>query len=129
MAVQPNGTVTAVFSIPEGYEITKLAVIHISDDGKTEELHSIVDKKTHTITAEISHFSTFVVAEMMNETNVTVKEDNTGLIVLVIVLIVLLLAGVGFLVWFFVFYRKKTKKPVAKRSEPEENDDDMIIFP
>ncbi len=129
MAVQPNGTVTAVFSIPEGYEITKLAVIHISDDGKTEELHSIVDKKTHTITAEIPHFSIFVVAEMMNETNVTVKEDNTGLIVLVIVLIVLLLAGVGFLVWFFIFYRKKAKKPVAKRSEPEENDDDMIIFP
>ena len=129
MPVQPNGTVTAIFEIPEGYEINKLAVIYISDDGKTEQFPSIVDKKANTITVELFHFSTFAVVEMINETNVTVKEDNTGLIILVIVLIVLLLAGIGFLVWFFFFYRKKVKTAAKKPIEPEENDDDMLIFP
>ena len=129
MAVQPNGTVTAVFDIPEGYDIHKLAVIYVSDDGKTEILSSTVDKKAKTITAELPHFSTFVVAEMVNETNVDVKdESNVGLIVLIIVLIILLLAGIAFLVWFFVFYRKKGT-PKKKPQPPEENDDDMLIFP
>lgn len=129
MAIQPNGTVTAVFDIPEGYDIHKLAVIYVSDDGKTEILSSTVDKKAKTITAELPHFSTFVVAEMVNETNVDVKdESNVGLIVLIIVLIILLLAGIAFLVWFFVFYRKKGNQK-KKPQPPEENDDDMLIFP
>lgn len=129
MAVQPNGTVTAIFDIPEGYDIYKLAVIYVSEDGKTEPLSSTVDKKTNFITAEIPHFSTFVVAEMVNDTNVEVKVgSNAGLIILIIVLIVLLLAGIAFLVWFFVFYRKKGAVKKAPK-KAKENDDDMIIFP
>lgn len=129
MAVQPNGTVTAVFDIPEGYDIHKLAVIYVSENGNTEILSSTVDKKANTITAELPHFSTFVVAEMVNETNVDVKEGSkVGLIILIIILVILLLAGIAFLVWFFVFYRKKGT-PKKKPQPPEENDDDMLIFP
>ncbi len=61
--VQPNGEVTVTFDIPENFDPARTAVYYISDDGKVEKIASTVDAASRKITATLTHFSTYVVAE------------------------------------------------------------------
>ncbi len=74
-AVQPDGTVKATFAIPAAYDLDKVAVLYVSPDGKTETIPSTVDRVNGQIIAELSHFSTYVVAEL-NEA--TASTTTTG---------------------------------------------------
>lgn len=70
--VQPNGKAKATFSIPEDYDPDMVAVFYISEDGSAEQLISSTDKSLNTITAELSHFSIYAVAE----TNTVQTDDD-----------------------------------------------------
>lgn len=101
VAVQPNGRVTATFSIPEGYEANRTAVVHIAPNGVTEILVSKVDAAAGTVTAELSHFSTYAVAQLYTAN--AADGPDVLLSVLLIVGALLLLGGIG----IYIRYRKK----------------------
>lgn len=111
ISVQPNGKIKATFAIPEGYNTAKVAVFYVSPDGESEAIPSTVDATNGTVIAELSHFSTYIVAEKIVadtvDTTVPAEEDAGSPLgwIIAIVVIVLLLGGVA--VWYFVFFRKK----------------------
>lgn len=118
VSVQPDGKVKATFNIPEGYDLEKVAVFYVADDGKTEKLNSSVDKATNTIIAELEHFSTYVVAETNIVSSESTEESTTETTgeaepkpaknnaVLWIVIIVVLVAALGAVLYFFVIKKK-----------------------
>ena len=79
VAVQPNGTVKATFDVPTEYDLDKVGVVYISDDGKVENLSCTVDKESKTVTAQLSHFSLYAVIEKVEaETESTVASDESS---------------------------------------------------
>ena len=70
----------------------------------------VVDKNAGTITATLSHFSVYAVAEMVNmDTTTTGAKAQTAPIVwvLIFIAIVAVLCG-GFATWYFLYFKKKT---------------------
>lgn len=65
--VQPNGKVKVTFEIPNEYNKDRVAVFYISPDGKAENLGGTVDKENKTISVDLTHFSTYAVAELATE--------------------------------------------------------------
>lgn len=63
-SAQPNGTVQVTFAIPQGFDPSKLALFHLADDGELQRLQTTVNHDSGTITAELTHFSLYVVAEL-----------------------------------------------------------------
>ena len=63
-AVQPNGKVKVTFPIPATLSPDNLKLFYVSADGKKEEIKLTVDKNAKTATAELSHFSTYVLANV-----------------------------------------------------------------
>lgn len=113
VSVQPNGKVKATFDIPEGYDLGRVAVFYVAPDGTTEKLESTVDKESGTVVAELSHFSTYVVAETdevqeSETTGALEKNDDKGgfpiWIIIVIIAVVLIGGGVAA---FFIIKNKK----------------------
>lgn len=108
VTVQPDGTVKATFAIPEGYDHSKVGVIYVSDDGKTETVPSVVNKETGKVVAQLSHFSTYAVVEL-NEAPVT-DEAKAGMPAFAWVLIfvgVILALGGGGTALYFLYFKKK----------------------
>ena len=67
-SAQPNGKVQVTFAIPQGFDPSKLVLFHITDDGTTQLLESVLDADNGTITAELQHFSLYAVAELADPT-------------------------------------------------------------
>ena len=61
-AVQPNGKLAVTFVIPEGYS-DQVAVYYMAKDGKLEKLNTTVNTAQRTVTAELEHFSTYILAD------------------------------------------------------------------
>lgn len=79
VSVQPNGTVEATFDVPAEYDLDRIAVVYISDDGKAETLSCTVDKTAKTVTAQLSHFSLYAVVELVEEdTQSTISEVTSS---------------------------------------------------
>jgi hypothetical protein len=72
-AVQPNEPFAVIFPIPEGFSDT-VKVFYVSEDGRCEELPTTVDSEKRTATALLSHFSTYVVADVSE----SVSKEPTG---------------------------------------------------
>ncbi len=116
VSIQPNGKVKATFDIPEGYDLEKIAVFYVADDGETEKLNSSVDKASKTVSAELSHFSTYVVAEAEVEEADDDSDSVSGekpinknwstFFGIIIAAAVVLLAVGGVAVYFFVKKKK-----------------------
>lgn len=64
---QPDGSVQLTFAIPEGYAAEELALFYISEDGLAQQLEATVDAEAGTITAEVTHFSVYAVAQLAKE--------------------------------------------------------------
>ncbi len=119
VTIQPNGKVTAEFDIPTGFDIDKLVALYVADDGKTEELISTVDPEVGKMTVEITHFSTYVIAEKTAESTEEVptigaqpqddaNDDKGGTPrVLIIAIAAIVLLGGGAAAWYFLIYKKK----------------------
>ncbi len=109
-AVQPNGTVNVTFAVPEGFDLSKTVIYYISDDGKLELVKSSVDTKTRTITAALTHFSTYAVAETAttNGTSGT-GSPQTGDSSMVVLWTAIMLFSAAALVFITVKHRKSVK--------------------
>ena len=79
-AVQPNGKVKVTFNIPENFDIRRVALVYIDDNGGLEEINSKIDSVAKTITAELEHFSTYAVIETAEKKSDTIntKTDDTA---------------------------------------------------
>ena len=64
--VQPSGKVQMTFAVPENLSVDNLKLFYVSDDGKTvEEIAITVNKDARTVTANLEHFSTYVLANVV----------------------------------------------------------------
>lgn len=63
-STQPDGTVQVTFAIPEGFDPEKLALYYIPEDGQPQRLDARVYVDAGVIVAQLSHFSTYVLAEL-----------------------------------------------------------------
>jgi hypothetical protein len=61
---QPNGVAQVTFAIPEGFDPAYLALYHVSEDGVAQLLDAVVNPDAGTMTAELAHFSVYVVAQL-----------------------------------------------------------------
>lgn len=76
--VQPNGTVNITFDVPENFDLSKTVVYYISDEGKLELVESSVDTEAHKITATLTHFSTYIVAEVSDSIQTGASSEETN---------------------------------------------------
>lgn len=112
VSVQPNGKVKATFTVPASYDMSKVAVVYVAPDGATQEVPSVVDEQNGTVTAELSHFSTYAVVESngvaLNQApSAAADGDADNSLVLWIVIAVAAVAIIGVGVCFFVLRGKK----------------------
>jgi hypothetical protein len=56
--------VQVTFAIPEGFDPEKLALYYIPEDGQPQRLDARVYVDAGVIVAQLSHFSTYVLAEL-----------------------------------------------------------------
>ena len=91
--VQPNGKVKVTMDIPATLFADGLKMFYVSDKGEKEEIKITVDKKNKTITAELEHFSTYVLANVSTSPN---TGDNSNTVILAI-LCLISLAGFSIL--------------------------------
>lgn len=68
--VQPNGTITISMTIPDGYDMKKCGLYHISDDGKMNEIEFTV--QGNKIVFETDHLSVYALIQY----NESVDEPN-----------------------------------------------------
>ena len=120
--VQPNGAVTVSFKIPEGFG-KNVALFYISDEGISEKLDATVSEDGSSITATLTHFSSYAVVKLAeaepapdtdndaNEKDENVPTDTTpkktnNVLWIVLVIVVVLAAG-GAAAWYFLIFKKK----------------------
>ena len=77
-SVQPNGTVNITFDVPENFDLSKTVVYYISDEGKLELVKSSVDNEARKITATLTHFSTYIVAEVSDSIQTGDSSEETN---------------------------------------------------
>ncbi len=105
VAVQPNGTVLATFDIPAEFDAENTVVFYIADDGSTEELSCTVDTNNRTVTATLSHFSTYAVVEAVQAEDDGGSSNSAVMWILLIVGILLVAGAVAIIL--LVVLRKK----------------------
>lgn len=71
VTVQPNGKVKVIFEIPENFDPAKTVLYYVGEDGKFERIPLTISGDKKTATAELTHFSTYVLSE-------TVDSPKTG---------------------------------------------------
>ena len=59
-AVQPNGTVLVTFPIPQNLSLEGLRLFYVAENGQKEELAITVNAEARTVSAELTHFSLYV---------------------------------------------------------------------
>ena len=67
-AVQPNGPVKVEFPIPDGYS-NNLVLYYVSESGDKELQQTTVDSAKKVVSAELSHFSTYVLVDLGEQAN------------------------------------------------------------
>lgn len=81
-AVQPNGKVKVSFALPSNLSADNLKMFYVTEDSKTEEIAITVDKENKTVTAELEHFSTYVLCNVKTtpptDTDTTNGNDTTS---------------------------------------------------
>ncbi len=117
--IQPNGTVNVTFNIPDGFDLSLLEVWFIADNGSIEVIPSVVDGLAKTVTAELSHFSSYAVVEnaIVEEITFSDKENgqksteegkNSSKTVWIIVAVIVCFLIAGAAMWYFLIFKKKS---------------------
>ena len=70
--VQPDGAVQVTFAIPNNLSADHLKLYYVDENGKKAEVSITVNKDANTVTAHLTHFSTYVLA------NVIVDQNTSG---------------------------------------------------
>ncbi len=121
ISVTPNGKVRVTFNVPEDFDIQNTAVYYLTNDGNTELIESKISEENRAISVELSHFSTYILAEktkgtvIVPEKNPTTtptptEKDSGNYVWLVILVSVVILLGGGFMAFYFLYFKKKQKQ-------------------
>ncbi len=70
--VQPNGSLAVTFHLPESYSHNS-TVYYVAEDGTGEQLATTVDTNSRTVMAELTHFSTYVLADLGDTADTTTQ--------------------------------------------------------
>ncbi|MBQ7325355.1 MAG: hypothetical protein IJW98_06405 [Clostridia bacterium] len=62
VAVQPSGKLVVVFALPDGYS-NDVTVYYLNADGNLEALQGTVNSSDRTVSVELEHFSTYILAD------------------------------------------------------------------
>ena len=76
MTVQPNGKVKVIFEIPENFDPAKTVLYYVGEDGKYENIPLTISGDKKTATAELTHFSTYVLSETVDSPKTGDNRDN-----------------------------------------------------
>lgn len=68
--VQPNGKLAVTFDIPAGYS-TNVKVYYMAKNGTLEAVSATVNASARTVTAQLEHFSTYILADADSKPVVT----------------------------------------------------------
>lgn len=74
--VQPNGKLEVTFAIPSGYS-TNVKVYYMAKNGALEAVKATVNAADRTVTAELAHFSTYILADAASKPVVTPTTQPT----------------------------------------------------
>jgi hypothetical protein len=74
-AVQPNGKLTVTFDIPAEYS-TNVSVYYLDENGRLTKLDGVVDANARTVTVELAHFSTYILADEDSAPTVLLGDVN-----------------------------------------------------
>ena len=85
MTVQPNGKVKVIFDIPENFDPAKTVLYYVGEDGKYEKISLTISSDKKTATAELTHFSTYVLSETVSSP--TTSDNNVMILLLALSLI------------------------------------------
>lgn len=106
-AVQPNGKVKVIFNIPETLSADNLKMFHILNDENTEEIGISVDTDNKTVTAELEHLGTCVLAnvkiEQADDELKDIQVNDTSNIVVLVILVIVFASALA----VFVIKRKR----------------------
>lgn len=110
VAVQPNGKIKATFAVPATYNLANIGVFYVSDDGKVEAIPCTVDAQNGTVIAELSHFSTYIVAEKNAVVTIGPAEtEPQPSYTWIWIVIAAVIVGGGVAAWYFLVFRKKAE--------------------
>ena len=108
--LQPSGRVNVTFSIPDGYEPSRTAIVYIAAGGTAEILVSKVDAAAGTVSADLDKLGTVVVAELRT------ANRASGPDVVLIVSGLLVLAAAVAAVWYL---RRKQQMHVKQPADAD----------
>lgn len=97
--IQPNGNVKITIPLPSDLSTSKIALYHIAEDGKLEEVPFSLDKDN--IVFETNHFSLFAIAENENavDNSNSSENDSKGIWITFAVVISVLIVVTGIVLW------------------------------
>lgn len=97
--VQPDGTLSVTFDIPKDLTATNLKMFYVSQNGKYEEVKITVDAKAGTVTANLTHFSTYVLANVAPASggNTVPPTGDTSALTLYVWVLTMAMAGLTLL--------------------------------
>jgi hypothetical protein len=61
-AIQPSEAITVSFDLPDTYS-TDVSLYYMTEDGKLEQQNVTVDPETRTVTAQLTHFSHYILCD------------------------------------------------------------------
>lgn len=76
--LQPFGGVTVTFSLPSSWTAEGLKLYYVADDGTTEAIPVTVDLTAKTVTATLTHFSTYALCHTAAADGAGSSDGSTG---------------------------------------------------
>lgn len=76
--LQPFGGVTVTFSLPSSWTAEGLKLYYVADDGNTEAIPVTVDPTAKTVTATLTHFSTYALCHTAAAGGAGSSDGSTG---------------------------------------------------
>lgn len=85
-AVQPTAPLQVTMQIPANFSVNNLKLYYVAENGAKEEVPITVNKDARTITVNLQHFSTYVLADTTPASNVPPTGDASQLLLYVVAL-------------------------------------------
>ena len=89
--VQPTRAMQVTFQIPANLSADNLKMFYVAEDGSRENIPITINRDANTVTANLSHFSTYVLANVVTDagsSSVPPTGDNSNLALYGVVLVV-----------------------------------------
>ena len=110
--IQPKGKINATFTVPKSFDLDRIVVLYVSPEGNIETVTSKTDYVNGMVTAELKHFSTYVLAEGAPKVQTDGEKGGGAAVIIWIIIgaVTLALASGGVAFWLlYMNYRKASK--------------------